>query len=81
MASVPARVTPPETDFADRLKSLVIDAVHSRESKRAYGRGIDDFLSWVAATRPASGFSKATVQAYRAQLVEAGLAPRRSTCG
>ena len=67
-------VAVPAPDFAVRLKALVRDSVHNRESKRAYARAVDDFLQWFAATRPASGFSKATVQAYRAQLVESGLA-------
>jgi len=57
-----------------RLKALVLDSVHSPESKRAYSRGVDEFLKWFAATQPATGFSKATVQAYRAQLVASGLA-------
>ena len=73
MASLPALASAP--DFAQRLKSLVVDSVHSRESKRAYSRAVDEFLKWFAANQPAAGFSKATVQAYRAQLVESGLAP------
>jgi site-specific recombinase XerD len=61
-------------DFAERLKILVCDSVNSPESKRAYGRGVVEFLEWVRATNPAGGFSKATVQAYRAYLIETGLA-------
>ncbi|HYI94657.1 MAG TPA: site-specific integrase [Bryobacteraceae bacterium] len=67
-------VAVPAPDFAVRLKALVRDSVHSCESKRAYGRAVDDFLQWFAATRPPGGFSKASVQAYRAKLVESGLA-------
>jgi integrase/recombinase XerD len=68
-------VPAPAPDFAERLKALVLDSVNSPESKRAYSRSIDDFLKWFTATKPAAGFTKATVQAYRAELVNSGLAP------
>ncbi len=73
MSSLPA-VVASAPNRTDRLKTLVLDSVHSPESKRAYSRGVDEFLKWFAATQPATGFSKATVQAYRAQLVASGLA-------
>src|SRR5687768_5290204 len=72
MPTLPVRVPSPE--FVAQLKSLVLDSVNSAESKRAYARGIQDFLDWFQTNQPASGFTKATVQAYRAQLVESGLA-------
>jgi integrase len=75
MASLPVRAPASAADFTARLKALVIDSVTSRESKRAYARGVDEFLKWFAAAKPAAGFSKATVQAYRAHLLEPGLAP------
>jgi site-specific recombinase XerD len=65
-------VTAPE--FAVRLKRLVCDSVNSPESKRAYGRGVEEFLRWFQRENPPTGFTKATVQAYRAHLVESGLA-------
>ena len=72
MENLPA-VSASTPDSIDRLKSLVLDSVHSTESKRAYGRGIDSFLNWCQSERPATGFTKATVQRYRAHLVESGL--------
>lgn len=62
-------------DLLHRLKALVLDSVQSAESKRAYARGLDRFLNWVQAERPETGFSKATVQRYRAHLLESGLSP------
>jgi site-specific recombinase XerD len=56
-----------------RLKSLVLDGVTSQHSKRAYEQALDAFERWCAETR-AEGFTKATVQAYRAALEAAGLA-------
>src|SRR4051812_15454489 len=61
--------------FADQLKGLVLDGLVSPESKRAYARGIDEFLAWFEETRLETGFSKATVQASRAHLLASGLAP------
>jgi hypothetical protein len=69
---VGCRVTPAPTPTA-LLKALVADAVNSRESKRAYSRALDHFFKWLEAK--GARFTKATVQAYRAELVEAGLAP------
>ncbi|MGH9615010.1 MAG: tyrosine-type recombinase/integrase, partial [Bryobacteraceae bacterium] len=37
-------------------------------------RAITDFLNWCSTTAPGTGFTKATVQAYRARLVEQALA-------
>src|SRR2546430_11091907 len=56
----------------ERLKSLVLDGVTSRETKRAYATALDDFLRWYASA-PRGGFTKATVNAYRSQLEERGL--------
>ena len=63
--------TVPET--IERLKALVLDSVHSPESKRAYGRGLERFLNWYQTERPTTGFTKATVQRFKAHLVESGL--------
>ncbi len=53
------------------IVGLVTDSVTSAHSKRAYDRALREFLAWVdAAGRP--GFSKATVNTYRAALLEAG---------
>ena len=61
----------------DRLSTIVdmvADGLTSEHSRRAYRRAIADFTAWLAeAGRP--GFSKATVNSYRAHLVAAGLSP------
>jgi len=52
---------------------MVTDSVTSPQSKRAYQKALTDFMQWFSDTRPEEGFCKATVQAYRAILVDAGL--------
>jgi site-specific recombinase XerD len=50
---------------------LVTQSVDSPHSKRAYSRALIDYLDWYEANgRP--GFTKATVNAYREQLIMAG---------
>jgi site-specific recombinase XerD len=62
------------TDAAtERLKALVLDTLPSPESRRAYSRALDDFLGWCQRQHP-DGFTKATVNAYRAELESRGLA-------
>ena len=56
------------------LVRLVLDRLNAASSKAAYRRALRDFLSWYA-TEPGARFDKATVQRYRAQLLNAGLAP------
>jgi site-specific recombinase XerD len=51
----------------------VLDSLTSPESKRAYGRAITEFLAWFQSERPATGFTKATVQNYKARLSEKDL--------
>lgn len=51
----------------------MLDSVTSPHSKRAYEQALDAFERWAAKTS-AAGFTKATVQAYRAALEAAGLA-------
>jgi site-specific recombinase XerD len=57
-----------------RLKALALDGVTSPHSRRAYSTALDQFQHWCG-TNESSGFSKATVQRYRASLEETGLAP------
>ena len=73
MASLPVPIPVPTTP-TQRARALVVDSVNSPESKRAYARGIDEFIDWFHRTKPDTGFSKASVQAFRAHLVERGLA-------
>ena len=58
----------------DKLKSLVLDSLTSPHSRRAYGPALDHFHVWAAMNSP-EGFTKATVQRYRAALEQQGLAP------
>src|ERR1017187_6885379 len=58
----------------DKLKSLVLDSLTSPHSRRAYGQALDHFHVWAAMNSP-EGFTKATVQRYRAALEQEGLAP------
>lgn len=60
-------------DAWTRIKSLVLDSVTSLHSKRAYEQALDAFERWCSETG-ASGFTKATVQAYRSALEASGLA-------
>lgn len=74
MTNLPALIPSNQTDPLDRLTSLVLDSVNSPESKRAYAKGIFDFMDWYKSAAAGSGFTKATVQAYRAHLLSLGLA-------
>ena len=55
-----------------RMKSLVLDSVSSPITKRVYNMALDEFFSW-SAQEPRSGFTKATVSAWRVTLEERGL--------
>jgi Phage integrase, N-terminal SAM-like domain len=56
-----------------RLKSLVLDSLSSVHSRRAYEQALDAFGLWYT-NKGTAGFTKATVQAWRAALESAGLA-------
>ena len=49
---------------------MVLDSVTSPQSKRAYSKALSDFMAWYQDTKPEGGFCKATVQEYRALLVD-----------
>jgi hypothetical protein len=55
-----------------RVKSLVLDSVSSPITKRVYNLGPDEFLAWYA-NEPQSGFTEATVGAWRVALDARGL--------
>ena len=62
---------PARADQLAPIVDLVADGVTSEHSKRAYRRALQEFLAWHDDQgRP--GFTKATVNRYRAYLVEAG---------
>jgi integrase len=70
-----ALLTPQAATF-ERIKALVLDGLGSPESRRAYGKALDDFLGWCQRQDPPPAFTKAAVQRYRAELGEArGLSP------
>ena len=73
LETLPAPVPHPKSRNTDRLKRLVLDSVTSRESKRAYDRAITDFLMWCSTAASITGFTKATVQAYKTHLVQQAL--------
>ena len=58
-----------------RLKSLVLDSVSSPVTKRVYNLGLDEFIGWYTAESRPSGFTKATVAAWRVALEARGLGP------
>ena len=55
-----------------RLKTLVLDSVSSPITKRVYNLGLDEFFEWFG-REPRSGFTKATVSAWRVALEARGL--------
>ena len=58
----------------EEIKNLVISGMSSKESKIAYGKGLDTFLNWFQ-EKGKQVLNKATVLEYRAFLEEKGLAP------
>ena len=64
----------PEAAALARIKALVLDSLPSSESRRAYGRALDDFLAW-RQRHGGTGFTKAAVNAYRTHLGAQGLSP------
>jgi integrase len=73
-AGMSTAVLTPEAAALERIKALVLDGLTSQESKRAYSRALDDFLGWCQ-REVRSGFTKATVNAYRSHLEARGLSP------
>lgn len=57
-----------------RIRALVIDSVTSPHSRRVYAKALDDFRDWCERSG-ADGFTRETVQHYRAHLEARGLAP------
>jgi site-specific recombinase XerC len=55
-----------------RLKALVLDSVSSPITRRVYNLGLDEFIAWYG-REPRPGFTKATVNAWRAELEKRGL--------
>ncbi len=55
-----------------KLKALVLDCVSSPITRRVYNLGLDEFFAWYG-QEPRSGFTKATVSAWRVALEARGL--------
>jgi site-specific recombinase XerD len=51
----------------NRLKALVLDSVSSPITRRVYNLALDEFINWYS-HQPLGGFTKATVNAWRAAL-------------
>src|SRR5437763_13277061 len=62
----------PQTNQWSRLKTLVLDSVSSPITRRVYNLGLDEFFAWYG-EEPRSGFTKATVSAWRVALEARGL--------
>lgn len=60
----------PYSDWYE-IVDLVTQSVDSPHSKRAYSRALIQFLDWYE-QRGRPGFTKATVSAYREQLLQEG---------
>lgn len=58
-----------------RLKALVLDSVSSPITRRVYNLGLDEFIAWYTAEFRPSGFTKATVMAWRVALEARELGP------
>jgi hypothetical protein len=56
------------------MKRLVLAGISSPNSRRAYGKALEDFLAWSRA-QPRGPFSKLIVQEYRTHLEQQSLAP------
>ncbi|MGA2186784.1 MAG: tyrosine-type recombinase/integrase [Bryobacteraceae bacterium] len=54
------------------MKTLVLDSVSSPITKRVYNLGLNEFFAWYG-LEPRPGFTKATVNAWRAELETRGL--------
>ena len=62
----------PHTNQWHKLKALVLDSVSSPITKRVYNLGLDEFFAWYG-QEARSGFTKATVSAWRVSLEARGL--------
>lgn len=68
-------VLPASVSAFERIEAMLLNSVHSENSRRAYRRAIADFIGWFELHRGEDGLCKATVQAYRSDLERRGLKP------
>jgi hypothetical protein len=64
----------------EKLKTLVLDNVSSPITKRVYNMALNEFMAWFRQA-PRSGFTKATVNAWRVSLEERRLGRPPSLLG
>lgn len=77
MGSDTVEVTIAECRQRDRwgvITSLVLEGISSQHTRRAYSQALDEFLIWFH-DEPGREFNKASVQKYRTELENKGLAP------
>ena len=81
MSSVPVPIAPGSEKAPlwgwERVRALVLNGVSSPHSRRVYGKALDDFWAWCQGSEQRSeqrGFTRETVQQYRAHLEGRGLA-------
>ena len=55
------------------LVELVLDALPSPHSRRAYGRALEEFFDWYPSNAFGEGFTRAVLGRYRSHLIERGL--------
>ena len=72
-ALVPAAPENPRNTEFEPLARLVLDAVSSPHTKRAYATALHSYFAWHS-TAGVAGFTRANVQAYRSYLEAQGLA-------
>ena len=73
MTNQTALTTQPAND-PQAVIGLVLDGLTSEHSRRAYGKALEDFITWYTA-QGKPGLTKAIVQEYKTTLQAAGLAP------
>lgn len=62
-----------QREAAERMTAIVLDAVTSKHTKRAYERALDDFWTWRIREAPTEPLNKALVNQYKAHLQDEGL--------
>ena len=68
-----APVTPAASPAPVALAEIVLDGLSSPHSRRAYRRALGEFFAWYPSNAPGEGFTRATLQRYRAHLYEHNL--------
>lgn len=75
MSETTLALVPAQEPSHDKLIKLVLNAVSSAHSRRAYGQALTDFFAWYDREGRGAGFTRAAVQRYRVHLEQQGRAP------